>query len=62
MFENRLGIIQNVLKILDIETKVHNIFIYKGIYCVRNIIHNKYDTHWSLVDKPHNKFFLVDID
>ena len=61
MFVTKFKIIHHVLKILDIETRGHQIFLDQGIYSIGNIIHNKYDIYQFLVEKPHSKFFMADI-
>ena len=45
MLVTRLNIIQHVLKILLIETEVHQLLLYKGIDFVRNIIYSNQNTY-----------------
>ena len=62
MFVTKINILQDVLAIIKMDTKVRKLFLDQCIYYLRNSIHTNHDTHQPLVDNPHYKFFLVDID
>ena len=62
MFTTKPKVLQHVLKILEIETKVNNILLAQGIDYVRCMIHYKYNIYRKLVYKLHSKLFMVDLD
>ena len=53
--------IQNVPRILYIETKGQQLLLYQWIDYVRNRITTNHETYQSLVYKTHPKLFLLDI-
>ena len=62
MAATRPEILHHVLMILEIDTELQQLFIFKGNYSAKNIIHTNHETYQPLVKNPHSKLFLVDID
>ena len=60
MFTTKLKVLQNVMTILEIETKVQQLMLSQGVGFVRKLIHAKHEAYRSLVDKEHSELFLVD--
>ena len=58
----QINILQNVLKILEIETEGHKILLYQGISSVTNILNTKYGTYQSMVDKEKCNLFPTDME
>ena len=58
----QINILQNVLKILEIETEGHKILLYQGISSVTNILNTKYGTYQSMVDKEKCNLFPTYMD
>ena len=59
MLENRLKIIQNIMKIVDIETEGQHILIDQGISFVRKIINSKDGTYQYMVVNKISKLFAT---
>ena len=51
MSSYQTNIFKHVLTILEVDKEVQHILISKGLGSVRKVIHNKYETYQSLVDK-----------
>ena len=62
MFAINLKVLQNVLTVMDIETEVKKLLIYQCIDYASKLIHNRYNIYTSLLDNPHSKFLMVDIN
>ena len=62
IFVTKLKIINHVLTILDIKTKLQQIFISQVIGYIGKLINTKNDNWQYIVNKTHSKLFLVDID
>ena len=62
MSSYQTNIFKHVLTILEVDKEVQHILISKGLGSVRKVIHNKYETYQSLVDKVWSKISVTYMD
>ena len=62
MFATKLNILQHTMTIIAIETKVHKLFLFQWIYYTIKTIHTKQKNYQPMVENPHSRLFMVNID